>query len=246
MAILKRINRWWGDHAWAILTVTVGLLAFFIATIWVINSDQNRAQSDRIALLESQTTSLSSALDKQRNAAADHGAPVVVPDSKSIRQGVEKGAKGDTGAAGAVGPPGPSGSPGKNGKDGKDGSTGSPGPSGSPGAVGPSGSAGQNGANGANGSDGAAGPPGPAGPQGEKGDPGEKGEKGDTGATGPAPSKWTFVFAGVTYTCTPNSEGSTEYSCTPDGPLPNPSPGQGVAFYYQVASNERRWYSLRA
>lgn len=254
MATLKRINRWWGAHAWAILTTAVGLLAFFIATVWVISSEQNRDQADKIATLETTTSSLSQALDKQRDAAADHGAPVVVPDSKHIRQSVEKGDKGDTGDTGATGPagsPGPSGSPGQNGqngengKDGKDGAQGSPGPSGPPGPVGPSGAAGQDGVDGANGTDGAQGPAGPAGPQGEPGPQGEKGEKGDPGEAGPPPSKWTFTYGGLTYTCTPNSPGSTEYTCTSNEPEPVPTPEQNAAYQGQPVYNDRRWYVLR-
>lgn len=251
MATLKRINRWWSEHAWSILTVAVGLLAFFVVGVWAVSSEQNRQQADRIETLETTTTSLSEALDKQREAAADHGAPVVVPDSEHIREDAKKGAKGetgDTGAAGPSGPPGPSGAPGKDGKDGANGAEGSPGPSGSMGPTGPSGSSGQDGVDGANGADGAQGPPGPAGPQGEQGPQGEKGDKGDTGATGPAPSKWTFKYLGVTYTCTPVSEGSTEYTCEGDGPLnPNPDPpGQNVALSSQLVYNDRRWYGLSA
>lgn len=253
MGILKRINRWWSEHAWSILTITVGLLAFFIAGVWAVSSEQNKEQASRIETLESATTSLSEALDKQREAAADHGAPVVVPDSKHIRENAEDGAKGDTGdtgedgkpgAAGPSGPPGPSGSPGEDGRDGADGTEGSPGPGGSMGPTGPSGTSGQDGADGANGADGAQGPPGPTGAQGEQGPPGPQGEKGDTGATGPAPTKWTFKYLGVTYTCTPVSEGSTEYSCEGDGPLNPDPPGQNVALSSQMVYNDRRWYGL--
>lgn len=250
MDTLKRLNRWWSNHVWAILSIAVGLLAFCIATIWLVNTDQNRAQTDRIQLLEDTTSSLSKALDTQRKTSADNGAPVVVPDSKEIRKDPsivkgEPGATGQTGEPGATGSPGASGEPGENGKagangkDGSDGTEGSPGPTGPPGGVGPSGSTGQNGANGANGSDGAQGP---IGPTGEKGD---KGEKGDTGETGPAPSKWTFTFTGVTYTCTPVSSGSTEYTCTSDGLIPDPTPGQSVALERQPVYNDRRWYASR-
>lgn len=252
MGTIKRINQWWSKHAWSILTVTVGLLAFFVAGVWAVSSEQNKEQANRIETLESATTSLSEALDKQREVAADHGAPVVVPDSKHIREGAEQGAKGDTGEPGDTGPsgpPGPSGSPGNDGKDGANGTQGSPGPTGSMGPPGPSGSSGQDGIDGAagqNGADGAQGPPGPAGPQGDQGPQGEKGDKGDTGATGPAPSKWTFQYLGVTYTCTPVSEGSTEYTCTGDGPLNPDPPGQNVALSSQLVYNDRRWYGLSA
>jgi len=107
------------------------------------------------------------------------------------------GPKGDTGAAGKPAPtitPAP-------------GASGQPGSVGSPGPVGPQGEVG---------------PVGPAGPQGAQGD---QGPKGDTGATGPAPSGWTYTDgAGVTYECTPDSDGSTHYTCTPAPASPTPAP----------------------
>ncbi|WP_306186988.1 collagen-like protein [Streptomyces sp. MK5] len=101
-----------------------------------------------------------------------------------------QGPKGDKGDPGKAAPtltpsPGPSGPQGEPGAD----ST-VPGPSGPPGAdstvPGPSG------------------PAGPAGPQ---------GEQGDRGPAGPAPSGWTFTYKGTTYECTPDSDGSTHYTC---------------------------------
>jgi Collagen triple helix repeat (20 copies) len=106
------------------------------------------------------------------------------------------------------GPPGPKGDKGD---------SGSPGPTGSPGSVGASGEPGVAGAAGA---DGAQGEPGPAGPQGEQGPQGERGE------TGPAPSGWTFTDAdGNTQECTPDSDGSTHYTCratSTSSPSPEP------------------------
>jgi hypothetical protein len=73
---------------------------------------------------------------------------------------------------------------------------------------------------GATGAPGAAGATGPQGPQGVQGDPGvagpqgEQGPQGDRGDTGPAPSGWTFTDGtGATYECTPDSDGSTHYTC---------------------------------
>lgn len=136
------------------------------------------------------------------------------------------GSRGETGASvvgprgpqGAAGSPGPTGSPGSTGKTGTTGASGAPGVAGSPGvgATGPAGSPGPAGPQGE------AGPAGPVGPQGDRG---EKGDTGDTGATGPAPSGWTYTDgAGVTYTCTPDSDGSTHYTCTPDAASPAPAP----------------------
>lgn len=110
------------------------------------------------------------------------------------------------------GPPGPKGD------------TGSPGPSGSPGTPGSAGASGQPGAAGATGAAGIQGEPGPAGPQ------GEQGPKGDTGEQGPPPSGWTFTDgSGVTYNCTPDSDGSTHYTCqAASAPSPtSSSQGQG-------------------
>lgn len=123
---------------------------------------------------------------------------------------------GPRGPQGEPGSPGPSGSPGVTGKTGASGASGAPGVAGSPGAVG---------ATGAAGSPGPAGPQGEAGPVGPQGDQGPKGDTGDTGATGPAPSGWTYTDgAGVTYECTPDSDGSTHYTCQPTTPSPSPTP----------------------
>lgn len=128
--------------------------------------------------------------------------------------------------------------PGPQGPKGDKGDSGSPGPTGSPGSTGASGAPG---ATGAAGAAGVQGEPGPAGPQ------GEQGPKGDTGATGPAPSGWTFTDSqGVTYDCTPDSDGSTHYTCratsTPD-PTPTSDPQSrsllGLAALSMTASYRR-------
>lgn len=118
------------------------------------------------------------------------------------------------------GPPGPKGDKGD---------PGSPAPTitPSPGASGAAGAAGSNGSIGATG---------PQGPQGAQGDPGvagpqgEQGPQGDRGATGPAPSGWAYTDgAGTTYECTPDSDGSTHYTCrqTSSGSTPSPQ-GRGL------------------
>lgn len=131
---------------------------------------------------------------------------------------------GPPGSRGKVGPEGPAGAPGDRGPmgprgpEGSTGPSGNPGPSGEPGDAGPTGEPGSDGQAGQAGPPGAQGDPGPAGPKGEQG---EKGERGERGPAGPAPSSWTFTYQGVTYTCTPASDGSTKYACTaatpPDG-----------------------------
>jgi hypothetical protein len=115
------------------------------------------------------------------------------------------------------GPPGPKGDTGAAGKPAPT-ITPAPGVSGQPGSAGSAGPAGPQGEAGA------------AGPVGPQGDRGEKGDTGDTGATGPAPSGWTYTDgAGVTYNCTPDSDGSTHYTCTPAPASPTPSPSNPEA-----------------
>ncbi|MFD7999962.1 collagen-like protein [Streptomyces mirabilis] len=104
--------------------------------------------------------------------------------------------------------PGPPGPPGPKGDTGKAAPTITP----SPGASGAPGAAGSNGVTGPQGPQGVQGDPGVAGPQ------GEQGPQGDRGATGPAPSGWTYTDgAGTTYECTPDSDGSTHYTCSQTG-----------------------------
>lgn len=102
------------------------------------------------------------------------------------------------------GPPGPKGDRGDPGKPAPT-VTPSPGASGEPGAPGEPGAT-------------VTGPPGPQGPPGESvtgppGPQGDQGPQGDRGPAGPAPSGWTFTYKGVTYECTPDSDGSGHYTC---------------------------------
>jgi hypothetical protein len=119
------------------------------------------------------------------------------------------GSRGEVGPSGAPGPSGPPGPAGPAGKAGDSGATGSPGPAGAVGATGSAGS------------------PGPAGPQGEPGPAGPQGAKGDTGPAGPAPAGWRFTDpnTGTTYECTPDSDGSTHYTCSPVSPESTPTGG---------------------
>jgi hypothetical protein len=132
------------------------------------------------------------------------GGTPVAPDPTTAVENLPDRAEVPVPIPGPPGPPGPQGD------------AGSPGPSGSPGPGGRNGSDGQPGASGVPGEPGAAGPTGPAGPPGPQGDPGPagpQGPEGDQGPTGPAPSGWSFEYKGVTYECSPDSDGSTHYSC---------------------------------
>ena len=73
------------------------------------------------------------------------------------------------------------------------------------------------------------GPRGTRGPRGPRGPRGFTGEQGPQGDPGPPPSGWTFTDAsGTTYECTPDSAGSTHYTCTAtSSPSPSPSPTRG-------------------
>jgi hypothetical protein len=108
---------------------------------------------------------------------------------------------------GPPGPPGPSGKPAPT-------ITPSPGASGAAGATGPQGPQGEPGADST-----VPGPQGAQGPQGEQ------------GATGPPPSGWTYTDGtGTTYECTPDSDGSTHYTCRAvSQPSSTPQPqGRGL------------------
>lgn len=136
-----------------------------------------------------------------------------------------RGPKGDKGDPGEPAPtitplPGPSGAPGKNGKNGADSTV--PGPTGPPGADSTV--------------------PGPSGPSGPQGDRGEQGPQGDRGPAGPAPSGWTFEYKGATYECTPDSDGSTRYTCrnTSGG---DGSGGSGSSLLGMALDPQRRQYA---
>jgi hypothetical protein len=154
------------------------------------------------------------------------GTPVAGPPGSRGEPGASvtgppgrQGEPGEPGQPGPSGAPGSSGSPGKPGRDGDDGSdgtsaTGAPGEPGEPGPAGSPGANGEAGPAGPAGPQGEAGPAGPPGPPGPQGEPGERGEQ---GPAGPAPSSWTFTYRGATYTCTPDGDGSTHYTCRQTG-----------------------------
>lgn len=172
----------------------LAVLAWVVITMQQLSHDLRTANDARDAL----------ATQVQRLGAK----PVAGPPGSRGEPG--ESVTGPPGEPGSAGEPGASGPPGKDGSDGaagEDGSPGSPGPSGSPGSDGPPGQAG---------ADGAAGPAGPPGPQGEPGPAGPAGpagERGEQGPAGPAPSGWTFEYRGATYECTPDSDGSSHYTC---------------------------------
>ena len=141
------------------------------------------------------------------------GGTPVAPDPTKAVPSLSARAKVPVSIPGPQGPPGPAGPSGSPGRSGSPGPSGSPGASGSPG---PNGQPGQPGATGAPGQPGVAGPAGPQGPKGDTGPAGPQGEQGpqgDRGPTGPAPSGWSFEYKGDSYECTPDSDGSTHYTC---------------------------------
>ncbi|EPD94621.1 hypothetical protein HMPREF1486_03174 [Streptomyces sp. HPH0547] len=183
--------------------VTIAAFAWLVITTQSMARDLRQANQARDALAE-QVERLG-------------GKPVAGPP----------GSRGDAGRVGPPGPQGPAGergSPGPSGRPGASGTDGKPGPAGGPGA------AGKDGPQGKPGEAGEAGPQGEPGPQGPKGEPGaqgprgEQGPQGERGPAGPAPSSWTWTYNGVTYQCTPTSDGATSYSCQPTGG-DSPDPG---------------------
>lgn len=120
-------------------------------------------------------------------------------------------------AAPIAGPQGAPGAPGQDGPPGADGAPGRDGTNGAPGKDGADGAPGKDGADGVNGQDGLPGQPGATGAQGPQGVPGKDGTNGVDGArgpAGPAPSQIVWTWNGQTFTCTPESAGSTTYRCT--------------------------------
>lgn len=206
-----------------IAVVAVVFLAL-ATTAWLIQSleSSNRRLAEGQDAQATVISKLASGLDTTRKQLQRHGLTPSAPAASSIVRGVQ-GVPGVPGPAGPSGSPGASGSPGPvgaSGAPGRNGSNGSPGAAGSPGPAGPSGAPGASGMPGpASTVAGPAGPAGPTGPAGPPGKDGAPGPKGDTGPAGPAPASWTFTYPpgplGVTYTCTPDSDGSTHYTCTP-------------------------------
>jgi hypothetical protein len=204
------------------LVAGVSVLAWVVITMQGLSHDLRVSNQARDALARQVQSLGHKPVAGPPGSRGEAGASVVGP----------RGPKGDTGASGKPAPtitpkPGTSGASGSPGKPGADSTV--AGPTGPPGAdstvAGPQGEAGV------------------AGPVGPQGDRGEKGDTGDTGATGPAPSGWTYTDgAGVTYTCTPDSDGSTHYTCTaaPVSPTPSPSNPESAVLVLSAALARRR------
>lgn len=210
---LSRINNWWTANARRLLVPFVAV--FCVLMLLQLGTSLKNGQ--KIA-------SLGNAVDQQRQASKDAGAPVVVPDSKTIKKdpGVIQPSAGPQGEQGTPGRPptpaevqvavrvyceqytctGPQGARG-------------PGPTtaqvatavtqycaargscqGPSGAVGKPGATGTPGTDGKDGQDGAQGE---TGAQGEQGPPGVKGDKGDPGADAPAPTQAQVDAAVASY-----------------------------------------------
>jgi hypothetical protein len=216
----------------------VAVVAFAVFALRAATDAQHRAQATQLADATA-IAKLSTSLDQTRAQLQAHGVTPSAPPATTIVKDVP-GAQGQPGAS-IVGPQGPPGRDGVSPDPTQIAALAAsmvhpiPGPSGPPGVAGkdstvpgPQGPAGAN-----------SNVPGPAGPQGAPGQdstvPGPKGDKGDTG---PAPTGWTFTFMGVPYNCTPNSPGSTQYSCqpAPATPPPSPAPSQSATTSKQSAA----------
>jgi len=202
-----------------LLWVVAALLALTGAVIlaWQrLDSESSRANqlADEANLRGNAVSTLAGDVRALRQQVQVKGGTPVAPDpTKAVK---------DLPARAAVpvpipGPPGPKGDKGDTGKAAPT-ITPSPGASGAPGQPGASSTV-----------------AGPQGPQGEPGAdstvPGPQGPQGDTGATGPAPSGWTYTDGtGATYECTPDSDGSTHYTCrAATSPSDTPTPqGRGL------------------
>lgn len=209
------------------VAVLCGIASFALLVVWIqgLSRDLRESFEDRDALA--------------RQVERLGGTPVAGDPGKAGERG-ETGAPGPTGEPGESGDRGPRGPGGEKGQPGDDGS---PGPTGPPGTPGAEGSPGSRGADGQPGAAGEAGPVGPQGEPGPAGPQGQQGAQGDRGPAGPPPSSWTFVYGGLTYTCTPNADGSTHYTCAADGPLPDDNPGNGQGPLAAALDPHRRQYS---
>ncbi|WP_220188599.1 collagen-like protein [Streptomyces phytophilus] len=213
------------DIAFAVaVLVSIGL--FMLLVVWVQNlaGDLRQSNEDRDALARQVERLGGTPVAGDPGRAGERGEPGAAGSDGAA------GPEGERGEAGAEGEPGAAGKGGADGQDGQPGDPGTPGEDGTPGAAG------------ANGADGATGPTGAQGPQGEKGATGEQGPRGEQGPSGPAPASWTFVFGGVTYTCTPSAEGSTHYTCAADGPPADDGPGNGQGPLALALDPNRRQY----
>ncbi len=209
----------------AIVALMVALLG---SILWLSRSDaEQREQAQEQAKFSARDReALAQTVDLLRRQLLREGVTPAAPPADTIVEGLP----GPPGPAGAVGAPGLDGLPGAS----VTGPRGLPGVDGKDGAAGQAGGAGKDGVGepGTDGKDGAAGEPGgdstvpgPTGPSGAdstvagpQGAPGaDSTVPGPQGPAGPAPSSFSFVAQGVTYTCTdPDLDGN--YTCTQEGP----------------------------
>lgn len=214
-----------------VLLLTAAFVAFALQTVESTNHRLQQQQADQATTISQQGTVISrlaTGLDTTRKQLQQHGVTPRAPAASSIVRGVQgvpgiPGPVGPSGSPGIAGSPGPSGAPGQPGRNGSNGSPGPAGASGAPGSPGPASTV--------------AGPAGPSGPPGPAGKDGTDGKDGAQGPAGPPPSGWTFVYTdelgkSTTYNCTPDSDGSTHYTCTAtssSGPLKsNGSPARSA------------------
>lgn len=199
-----------GAAVWLGLLLVAGFVAWTVHTLDAANQRLQGEQQAQGTVI----SKLATGLDGARRQLQQHHVTPSVPPAQSIVRGVQ----------GVPGLPGPAGSPGRPGRDAPT-ITPSPGPRGPQGVPGPASTI-------PGPSSTVAGPAGPAGPQGEKGDTGDTGPQ---GPAGPPPSGWTFTYTdavgrSTTYDCTPDSSGSTHYTCTAvasSGPGPS-APTRGA------------------
>jgi len=190
------------------LLVTVALLLFLggaISVSWLLvdRSRLNGQLADEADLRGKAVSTLAGDVRALRQQIKAEGKTPVAPDPTKAVSDLPARAEVPVPIPGPPGPKGDKGDPGKAAPT----ITPSPGASGAAGAVGPAG---------------------PAGPQGEPGESvtGPQGPQGERGEAGPAPSGWTFTDGtGTTQECTPDSDGSTHYTCRATStPEPSPEP----------------------
>lgn len=207
-------------HRWKPIALLAFLLALTGAVLLVyvrVQAEASRADqlADEADLRGTAVSTLAGDVRALREQVKAKGGTPVAPDPAKAVKDLPDRAEVPVPIPGPPGPKGDKGDPGQAAPT----ITPSPGASGAPGA------AGSNGVTGPQGPQGVHGDPGVAGPQ------GEQGPQGDRGETGPAPSGWTYTDGtGATYDCTPDSDGSTHYTCqmtSPGSSTPSPQ-GRGL------------------
>jgi len=188
-----------------LLALTGGVLLVYVRVqAEASRADQLAAEAD---LRGNAVATLAGDVRALRQQIKSAGKTPVAPDPATAVKNLPDRAAVPVPIPGPPGPPGPSGKPAPT-------ITPSPGASGAVGATGPQGPQGVPGADST-----------VPGPQGEQGPQGERGE------AGPPPSGWTFTDStGATQECTPDSDGSTHYTCrVVSEPSSTPEPqGRGL------------------